>query len=186
MKYLNEGYYVEVKDHRYEIHPTENIILLKTDPPTSLRTQYQVQNETQIRKSQKVIKNENDQLIVKNCPKNKQSIIQKQNFKPLNCPNCKRNKWLDFDKGYYYGNCEFIINKQKPKIDKKVLRQDHDFSSTLNYTNRKIREIYINMVNANNNSTEEMINKLQSLKGKTKLKNYKKISNCYQEMKKKF
>ena len=71
MKYLNGQYYVEVKDHRYKIHPTENIILRKRDPPTSLRTQYQVQNETQIRKIQKVIGNDNDQLVVKNHPKKK-------------------------------------------------------------------------------------------------------------------
>ena len=53
MKYLNGENYVEVKDHRYKIHPTENIILRKRYPPISLRTQYQVQNETRIRKSQK-------------------------------------------------------------------------------------------------------------------------------------
>ena len=29
MKYLDGNYYVEVKDHRYRIHPTENIILRK-------------------------------------------------------------------------------------------------------------------------------------------------------------
>ena len=56
MKYLNGEYYAEVKDHRYKIHPTENIILRKPDPPTSLGTQYQVQNQTQIRRNQKVIK----------------------------------------------------------------------------------------------------------------------------------
>ena len=39
MKYLNGEYYVEVKGHRYKIHPTENIILQKRDPSTSLRTQ---------------------------------------------------------------------------------------------------------------------------------------------------
>ena len=63
MKYLNGEYYVEVKDHRYKTHPTGNIMLRKRDLPRSLRTQYQVQNETQIRKNQKVIKNDNDQLI---------------------------------------------------------------------------------------------------------------------------
>ena len=83
MKYLNGEYYVEVKDHRYMIHPTENIILRKRNPPTSLRTQYQVQNETQIRKNQKVIKNDDNQLVIKNYPKNNQPnsqqlIIQKQ------------------------------------------------------------------------------------------------------------
>ena len=46
MKYLNGEYYVHIKDHRYKFHPTENIILRKRDPPTSLRTQYLVQNHT--------------------------------------------------------------------------------------------------------------------------------------------
>ena len=146
MKYLNGEYYVEVKDHRYKIHPTENIILRKRDPPTSLRTQYQVQNETLIRKNQKVIKNDNNQLVVKNYPKNKNKhpIVQKQ---LPNCPSCKQNTWLEFDKGYYCQNCEYIINKQKHQINKQVLRQSHDFSSRLNYANKKLREIYINMVN---------------------------------------
>ena len=65
MKYLNGEYYVEVRDHRYRIHPLENIILRKRDPPTSLRTQYQVQKETKIWRNQKVIKNDNNQLVLK-------------------------------------------------------------------------------------------------------------------------
>ena len=158
MKYLNGQYYIEVKDHRYKIHPTENIILRKRDPPTSLRTQYQVQNETNIRRNQKVVKND-DQLIVKNFPKSKQPIQQQQKFKPPNCPSCKKNNWLEFDKGYYCTNCEYIINKQKHQIDKKVRRQDRHFSTRLNYANKKIREIYINMANTDYNSTEDMINK---------------------------
>ena len=145
MKYLNGEYYVEVKDHRYKIHPNENIILRKRDPPKSLRTQYQVKNETKIRTNQKVIRNDNNQLVVKNYPKNKnkQPIIQQQKLKPPNCPSCKRNIWIEIDKGYYCTNCQNIIHKQKHQIDKKVLRQDHDFSSRLNYANKKIREIYI-------------------------------------------
>ena len=107
MKYLDGYYYVEAKDHRYRIHPTENIILRKRDPPTSLRTQYQVQNETQIRRNQKVIKNDNDELEVKNYPKNKQSNITTPKFKPPNCHSCKRKKWLEFDEGYYCRNCEY-------------------------------------------------------------------------------
>ena len=75
MKYLNGEYYVEVKDHQYKIHPTEIIILGKRDPPQSLRTQYQVQNETQIRKNQKVIEN-NNELVVENYPKNKRPAVQ--------------------------------------------------------------------------------------------------------------
>ena len=95
MKYLNGRYYVQVKDHRYKIHPTENIILRKRDPPTSLRKQYSVQKETQIRKNQKVIKNDNDQLVVKNYPKNKnkQPIQQQDEIKLPNCPSCQQNNW---------------------------------------------------------------------------------------------
>ena len=78
MNYLDGNYYVEVKDHRYRIHPTENIILRKRDPPSSLRIQYQVQNETQVRRNQKVFKNDNDQLVVKNYPRKIQPIIQQQ------------------------------------------------------------------------------------------------------------
>ena len=71
MKNLSGEYDVEVKDRRYKIHPTENNILRKRDPPTSLRTQYQVQNETQIRRNQKVVEN-NGKLEVKNYLKNNQ------------------------------------------------------------------------------------------------------------------
>ena len=102
MKFFNGDYYVEVKDHRYKIHTTEKFILRKPDRPISLRTQYQKQNETQIRKNQKVIKNDNDELLVRNFPKNKQPITHQQpKFKPQNCPNCKGQNWLDFDKGYF-------------------------------------------------------------------------------------
>ena len=93
MKYLDGKYYVEVKDHRHRIHPTEIIILRKRDPPTSLRTQYQIQNETRIRKNQEVVEN-NGKLEVKIYPKNKQPIQQQQKFEPPICPSCKRNYWL--------------------------------------------------------------------------------------------
>ena len=78
MKYLSGEYYVEVKDHRYKTHPTENIILRKRDPPTFLRTRYQVQNETQIRKNQEVIKK--DEIVAKICLK----ILNKQFNNNLN------------------------------------------------------------------------------------------------------
>ena len=119
----------------------------------------------------------NDELIVRNYPEIKQTIIQKQNFKPPNCPSCKQNNWLEFDKGYFCRNCEYIINKQKHQIDKNVLRQDEDFSIRLNYANKKIKETWINMNNTTYNTTEDMIKELQSLKGKTKLKFFKNISN---------
>ena len=121
MKNLNSEYHVEVKDYRYKIHTTKNIISHKRDQPKSLRTQYQVKNQTQIRTNQKVIRNDDNQLVVKNYPKNKnkQTNIQKQKFDLPNCPVCKQNSWLEFDKGYYCKICEYIINKQKHQIDKK-------------------------------------------------------------------
>ena len=42
-----------------------------------------------------------------------------------------------------------------------------------------MRKIWMNMVNTTYNPTEDMNNKLQSLKGKTKLKFYKNRSNYY-------
>ena len=121
MKNLFGQYYVEVKDQRYRIHPIEIIILRKQNQPQSLRTQYQVQNDTQIRKNQEVIKNNNDELVVKNYAKNKRPVFhhQQQKFKPPDCSNCKQKNWLDSEKGYYCKNCEYIFNKQKHQIDKK-------------------------------------------------------------------
>ena len=131
MKYLNGEIYVEVNDHRYGIHATENIILRRTDPPQSLRTQYQVQYETQIKKNQKGIKNFNNELILKNYPENKQPIQQQPNFKHPSCPSCKLIFQLEFDKRYYCQNGDYIINKQKHQYDNKVRRQDHNYSTRL-------------------------------------------------------
>ena len=140
MKYLNGECYVEVKDNRYKIHPTENIILRKRDPPKSLRTQYQVINRTQIGTNQRKIRNDNIQLIVKNYPKNKnkQPNIQQRKFDLPNCPSCKQNNWLEFDKGYYCKNCEYNINKQKHQINKIIHKQSQDFSTRLNYSIKKL------------------------------------------------
>ena len=88
MKYLDGQYYVEVRDHRYRIQPTEKIIRLRKKL-ISPRIQYQVQNETHARKNQKVIKNDNNELVVKNYSKNKQPIQQQSKFKSPNCPSFK-------------------------------------------------------------------------------------------------
>ena len=65
-----------MKDKRCFLHPTENIKSRKRDPPLSLRFQYQVQKETQVSKKQKVNRVDNDDLVLKNYPKNKQPIFQ--------------------------------------------------------------------------------------------------------------
>ena len=129
-----------------------------------MRTQYQIRNEIQIRKNQKVIKNNNNELEVKNYPTNKQPIIQQPKVKPPNCPSSRRKNWLDFDKVYYCKNCHYIINKQKHQIDKKVPRQYHYFSTSSPYANKNIREILYFVANTTFNSTEDMIKKLQLLK----------------------
>ena len=100
MKFLNGQHYVEVKDRRYRNHPTENNILQKRDPPTSLRTQYQVQNETQIGRNQKVVEN-NGKLEVKSYLKIKQPIQQQPKYKPTICPTCKQSFWLDIYRGCF-------------------------------------------------------------------------------------
>ena len=74
------------------------------------------------------------------------------------------------------------INKQKHQIDKKLVDKDHNFSTRLPYANKKIRDNWMNMSNSTYNSTQDMIDKVQSLKGKTKLKFYKNISNYYDNM----
>ena len=181
MKHLDGNYYFEVKDHRYSIHPTEKFMLRLRDESKSLETQYQVQNDTQIRKNKKVIKTDNIELIVKNYPKNKQSIVQKQKPKPPKCPSSKQNIWLGFDKGYYCRNCEYVIKKEKHQIDKKVLGQDRDFSNRINYAYKKIREIRMNLINTTK-KTEDMIKNLQSFKSKTKITFYKRVSNFYDNM----
>ena len=108
MKNLNGDYYVEVKDQRYRIRPTEKIFLGKQDSSKSLGTQYQVQNDTQIRKNQKTVEN-NGKLENKIYPKNKEQPLNLQpKYKPPNCRSCKRNNWCEFDKDYCCQNCEKI------------------------------------------------------------------------------
>ena len=55
MNYLNSKYYVELKDKRfsrYFYHSTEKFILSERKEPNSLRTKYQVINETKLKRNQ--------------------------------------------------------------------------------------------------------------------------------------
>ena len=117
MKHLGGQFYVGVKDHRYKIHLTEITFLRKRDPPKCLRTQYRVQNETMIRKSKKLIKNDNDELLFKIFFKNELPIIQQRKINLPFWPSYKRNIWLKNDTDYYCQKCEYSFNKQKPQID---------------------------------------------------------------------
>ena len=119
-KNIEKKYYIENRDSElecYKKHYNEN-----QDKIEKYRSDNKDKRNQYFRKrirNQKVIENDNDELIVKNYPKNKQPVIQQQKFKPPSCPSCKRNNWLQFDKGYYSKNCEYIINKEKHQIDKK-------------------------------------------------------------------
>ena len=55
------------------------------------------------------------------------------------------------------------------RLIKNVLRQDHNFSTRLNYANKKTREYWMNMVKTTYHSAQDMIKKLQPLK-KNKIK----------------
>ena len=121
-------------------------------------------------------------MIVKNCPIIEQPTQQQPKFKPPNCPSCKRNLWLEFDRGWYCQSCEYIINKHQHQIAEKVHGQDHFCSTRLNYANKEMKEIWMNMVNTTHRSTKDMINKLQQLKGKTKIKFCKNTNNYYDNM----
>ena len=105
-------------------------------------------------------------MFVKNFSRKKQPI-QQPKFKPPLSPRCKRIIWLEIDKGWYCQNCEMKIDKPKHQIDRKVRRQDQFFSTGLPYANKNITEIYVSTANTPYSSTEDMIDKLQCLKGKT-------------------
>ena len=143
MKYLNGKYYVEVKDKRYKIHPSENIILREREQPKSLRTQYQVQNDTKIRRNQKVIKDDKGKLTVKPYPKKeKEKEIGNNIQKIIQCPSCNRNAMVEYDEYYQCEVCDVIMNKTKQEMGKKVFRQSKNFSTRLPYGEKKLKEIY--------------------------------------------
>ena len=60
MKFPNGRCYLEVEDKGYNIHPTENFLLGFKGERKRLEAQYHVHKNTQIKKYQKVIKNDNE------------------------------------------------------------------------------------------------------------------------------
>ena len=74
-----------------------------------------------------------------------------------------------------------ILISKNIKLIKKFVDKIVFFSSRFPYANKEIRESWMNMVNATYNSTEDMIDKLQCLKGK-KVKDCRSISNFRDEM----
>ena len=100
MNYLNHKYYVELKDDRYIIHPTENIILQDCKEIKSVGTENQVINETQLRLNQIVNKNQIDDLEVKPYPNRKSNSTQKIVETPKihnQCHQYKQHKGIELD-----------------------------------------------------------------------------------------
>ena len=90
MKFFHGKYYVGLKDKRYRIHPTEKIILGLHDEPKLIRTENQVQIDTQIRKNQKDVE-DTGRLENKSYLKTKKQPIQQQpSFKPPDGPSFKK------------------------------------------------------------------------------------------------
>ena len=61
-----------------------------------------------------------------------------------------------------------LLTNENIKLIKKIFRQDRGCSTRLPYAKKKIREIYCSMANTKDNSTEELMKKVQESKGKTK------------------
>ena len=66
-----------VKDKRHSIHPLYDIILRGRDEPKSLRTQYQVINESKLWKKPKGFKSYNDKLELERYPKKSKPNFEK-------------------------------------------------------------------------------------------------------------
>ena len=71
----------------------------------------------------------------------------------------------------------FIFKKQKHRKDKEVLIQDKIYSTRWHHPSKETRELCFPMVNTMFESSEDINNKLQSLKDKTEKKFCQKISN---------
>ena len=62
MIYLNEKFFTEIKNENYIIH--NNKIYRLTNTPKSLKTRYQIINNTKIPKNKTVILTENNELTL--------------------------------------------------------------------------------------------------------------------------
>ena len=112
-----------------------------------------------MRKNQKVVEI-NGKLEVKNYPRNEKPITHlKLNHLIVLFVNKTIGSILI--EVIFVRIVNILIMNKSIKMIKKFHRQNHNFSITLPYANKKIREIWMNMVNTAYKSTEDMINKLQ-------------------------
>ena len=83
----------------------------------SLRTISSSKN-FQDKKKSNVFRKDNDELLIKNCPKKKRTIIQQTKSKlPPKGPSFKRKTLLELDNVWFCQICQNIINKLKHQID---------------------------------------------------------------------
>ena len=73
------------------------------------------------------------------------------------------------------------MNIQKHQLNIRLRKQD-SFSKRLLYANKKNGEKQFSTTNIKYKTKEEMISKLERLKGKTKLKTHQDFSNFYDDM----
>ena len=102
-----------VKDKRYNIHPKKKDVLREREPPKSLRNQYQVINDTELKKSGKVNKINDNDIEVKAYTETKKKKTTEKPRRDIECPICKQGNCIEVDKGYYRPKYELIIEKQK-------------------------------------------------------------------------
>ena len=99
--------------------------------------------------------------------KTRKKILKKSNLYN-EWPSCKQRIWIEFDKSYICPKIECGIKKQKHQIDKEVIRRDIKLSTRFYFANKKISEINFSMIKIKFKTTEEIVEKLQSFKSKTK------------------
>ena len=115
---LEQKNYLDITDIIHDIHPTETITLRGRKEPIYPRTHHEVNNETNIRRSQKVIKNEKGELELKSYPERK-SEKKTKFFRKIKGSICKEKQFIDYDKRICCQKCVFIVNKQKNSRDRK-------------------------------------------------------------------
>ena len=118
-----------MKEKKYFNHPTENIPLREGKEPKPFRTEYQNNTETKTKRNQKFIKRKNKNwnlnLIRK---KIKQNTLEPSKENNLEGPNCKQRNSIERFEGFFWEYCDIIVYKQKHQLDKKVQKQNENFS----------------------------------------------------------
>ena len=124
MKNFIGNYYVEVKHKRYSIHSNERNELRLGEKTKSLGTQYQFQNDTQIRENHKVFKIKMLKLSLRINLKTNNHLFNNLKINYLIVLVAKEKKWTCFYQGYKCQTPEyvFVINKQKHQFNEKVVR----------------------------------------------------------------